>query len=80
MKSGTVLQVGMPIVMRIQLLAFAFLDYSLSYSWETFLRHKFPAACPPQKGYLAFKEELKGIKQRKLEQNGDFDIAPKKLR
>ncbi len=67
-------------VMRVQLLAFAFLDYSLSYSWETFLRHRFPAACPPQKGYLAFKEELKAINHRKLEQNGDFDTVPKKLR
>lgn len=70
----------MPTVMRVQILALAFLDYSLSYTWETFLRHKFPAACPPQKGFQAFPEELKALKAKRLQQNGDFDISPKKSR
>lgn len=70
----------MPSMMRVQLLAFAFLDYSLSLSWETFLRKRFPAACPPQKGYLALQEELKGIHAKKLTQNGDFDRSQKKYR
>ena len=68
----------MPSVMKAQLLGLAFLDYSLSYTWESYLRHRFPAACPPQKGFLAFKEELKSIKQKQLRQNGDFDVSSKK--
>lgn len=68
----------MPKLMRIQLLGLAFLDYSLSYSWESWLRHRFPAACPPQKGYLAFKDELHIIKRQNLEQGADSKVADKK--
>lgn len=70
----------MPTTMRIQLLALAFLDYSLSYTWETFLRQRLPAACPPQKGYLAFKDELESIRLKDLAKNKDFDISSKKKR
>jgi len=49
-QSTEAVQVPMPISLRVKLLILAFLDYSLSYSWETFLRARFPAACPPQKG------------------------------
>lgn len=41
--------------MKVQLLAMAFLDFSLAQGWEVFLRKRFPAVCPPQKGYLAYK-------------------------
>ena len=74
------MQVGMPTGMRVQLLVLAAVDYGLSYGWETFLRQRFPAACPPQKGYQAFSAELESIEAQQLGQGEGTDMSRKKER
>ena len=73
------LQVPVPRTLLWQLLALAFADYVLAYNWEQFLRRRFPAACPPQKGYLAYQNEFDALKSRQLKSEGVFPEGKKTL-
>ena len=72
-------QVALPSKLCYQLLALALADFMLAYWWETFLRRRFPAECPPQKGYLAYKDELRHLNGRQHQQD-DVLLEDRKTR
>jgi hypothetical protein len=52
--------VSIPVQLRVYLVVGSLAVVVLSFMWEQSLRHIFPAAKPPSKGYMVHAAQLKG--------------------
>lgn len=58
------MQVSVPPSLGYKIVFLGACTFALTYAWDHLLRLAFPAPKPPQKGYLAFKKELKAIQRK----------------
>lgn len=59
-------QVPIPEPLRSGIVVLSCIDFIVCLGWERFLRFKFPAKIPPQKGYMAFSPATMSLPQKKL--------------
>ena len=59
-------QVPIPEPLRTGIVVLSCVDFIVCLGWERFLRYRFPAKIPPQKGYMAFGPATTSLLQKKL--------------